>query len=92
MTFAGVPAVGVDDNFFQLGGDSLVLTRMVLAVERRLGIRVDFGRFVATPTVNGLLAAEGKRHARRHTTDLNRTPRPSHVESPTRHPRYPLPA
>lgn len=53
-----VPVVDVDENFFQLGGDSLVLTRMVLAVERSLGLRIHFGRFVGNPTINGLLAAD----------------------------------
>ena len=52
-----VPAVGVDENFFQLGGDSLVLTRMVLAVEHTLDLRINFGRFVSNPTINGLLEA-----------------------------------
>ncbi|WP_215408854.1 non-ribosomal peptide synthetase/type I polyketide synthase [Janthinobacterium sp. JC611] len=58
-----VPVVDVDENFFQLGGDSLVLTRMVLAVERTLGLRIHFGRFVSNPTINGLLAADAAEDA-----------------------------
>ncbi|NVI81609.1 non-ribosomal peptide synthetase/type I polyketide synthase [Janthinobacterium sp. BJB401] len=71
-----VPVVDVDENFFQLGGDSLVLTRMVLAVERTLGLRIQFGRFVSNPTINGLLAAdaaEGTAPPRRaYEADLER--------------------
>lgn len=52
-----LPSVGTGDNFFQLGGDSLSLTRVVLAAERELGLKVDFGRFVANPTIDGLIVA-----------------------------------
>ena len=59
-----IPSVGIDDNFFDLGGDSLAAETVVLAVQKRFGIKLqtsvlleaptprEFGRLVAslTPT------------------------------------------
>lgn len=42
--FAGelqVPSVGLDDNFFDLGGDSLMAETLVLAVQKRFGVRLQ---------------------------------------------------
>lgn len=52
-----VRSIGTRENFFQLGGDSLSLTRLVFAVERALKVKVDFGRFVRNPTIDGLIEA-----------------------------------
>lgn len=46
----GVDMVGVEDNFFDLGGDSLTAMRMALAVEKAMGDRVLTG-FFGEPTV-----------------------------------------
>ncbi|MCA8067691.1 non-ribosomal peptide synthetase/type I polyketide synthase [Burkholderia sp. AU38729] len=50
-------SIGTRENFFQLGGDSLSLTRMVLAAERELALKIDFSRFLTNPTIDGFLAA-----------------------------------
>ncbi|VWB19871.1 polyketide synthase [Burkholderia arboris] len=50
-------SIGTRENFFQLGGDSLSLTRMVLAAERELALKVDFSLFLTNPTIDGFLAA-----------------------------------
>ena len=36
-----VERVGAEDNFFELGGHSLLSLRVVLAVEQKLGWRMD---------------------------------------------------
>ncbi|TPL87210.1 acyl carrier protein [Mesorhizobium sp. B2-3-12] len=55
-----VPAVGLDDNFFDLGGDSLMAETLVLAVQKRFGVKLqtsvlleaqtprEFGRLIAS--------------------------------------------
>lgn len=55
-----VPSVSLDDNFFDLGGDSLMAETLVLAVQRRFGVKLqtsvlleaqtprEFGRLIAS--------------------------------------------
>ncbi|KTD37472.1 type I polyketide synthase WcbR [Legionella nautarum] len=47
--------LGIDENFFELGGDSLLLTQMILLVEKQLGIKTNFAKFLANPSINSLL-------------------------------------
>jgi amino acid adenylation domain-containing protein len=53
----GVPAVGVTDNFFDLGGDSLIATRVQMRVESQLGTRVRLSYLFAHPTIAELAIA-----------------------------------
>ncbi|GID90748.1 non-ribosomal peptide synthetase [Amorphoplanes digitatis] len=50
----GVEQVGVDADFFSLGGHSLVAIRLVLRLRRMFGIEMSVGDFFARPTVEGL--------------------------------------
>ncbi|SNS19585.1 amino acid adenylation domain-containing protein, partial [Rhodococcoides kyotonense] len=52
----GVATVGVDDNFFDLGGTSLVATRIVPALETAVGVRVPLQALFLDPTAAGLAA------------------------------------
>nr|CCA29203.1 non-ribosomal peptide synthetase/polyketide synthase [Myxococcus xanthus] len=38
----GVPDARLDDDFFEQGGDSLAAVRLVAAIERRLGLKLEF--------------------------------------------------
>jgi aryl carrier-like protein len=49
-----VPRVGRDDNFFALGGDSLLATRLVAAVRARLGAGVTLRQLLAAPVLHEL--------------------------------------
>jgi amino acid adenylation domain-containing protein/non-ribosomal peptide synthase protein (TIGR01720 family) len=51
----GVPNVGADDNFFALGGDS-ILAIQVIARARREGLRLTVRQFLRHPTVSALAA------------------------------------
>ncbi|MER6508711.1 amino acid adenylation domain-containing protein [Nonomuraea sp. NPDC001636] len=56
------PQIGVDDNFFEAGGDSGLLTRVQVRLEDELGAEVPVTVFFACPTVRSLaarLAADG---------------------------------
>src|SRR5581483_4920141 len=52
-----VDEVGLDDDFFTLGGDSLRAVEMLAAVDDLLLTPVDFPDFLDAPTVAGLAAA-----------------------------------
>ncbi|MFD8477863.1 phosphopantetheine-binding protein [Kitasatospora sp. NPDC059673] len=47
-------AVPADGNFFLLGGDSLIATRVLSAVAREHGVELTFEDFFADPTPAGL--------------------------------------
>ncbi|ASW55447.1 non-ribosomal peptide synthetase [Plantactinospora sp. KBS50] len=50
----GVPQVGATDDFFALGGHSLVAIRLVLRLRRMFGIEMSVGDFFARRTVESL--------------------------------------
>jgi hypothetical protein len=53
----GRPVRARDDNFFLLGGTSLLAAVAVTRIERALGAPLPFASFVAAPTVAGVTAA-----------------------------------
>jgi len=50
----GHDRVGVRDNFFALGGDSLGLASMLIAVEERFHREISIERFLTSPTVESI--------------------------------------
>ncbi|WP_234796819.1 thioesterase domain-containing protein, partial [Mycolicibacterium porcinum] len=50
----GLERVGIDDSFFDLGGDSLLATRLIAAVNSSLGADLPVRSIFGAPTVSGL--------------------------------------
>jgi len=51
-----VDEIGADDNFFQLGGHSLLITRMVLRIQEVHGVTLELKRLFLLPTLAELAA------------------------------------
>lgn len=47
--------VKLDTDFFSAGGDSLTIAEFMAAAEKRFEVEVDIQRFIATPTLAGLV-------------------------------------
>jgi len=56
----GTRKVGVHDDFFELGGDSLRLTPLMVQVWKTFGTRLSMKQFFAAPTVAGVAETVGK--------------------------------
>lgn len=50
------PEVTADSDFFLLGGDSLIATRVLSAIARGYQVELSFEDFVLAPTPEGLAA------------------------------------
>lgn len=50
--------IGIMDNFFDLGGDSLMTVPLVHEMERATGIRFDIGDIFSYPTIKQLVEAQ----------------------------------
>jgi acyl carrier protein len=50
----GVETVNIHDNFFALGGDSLLGRQLLLSVESQTGIRIPIRSFLEEPTIAAL--------------------------------------
>jgi acyl transferase domain-containing protein len=62
----GVERVGLSDNFFDLGGYSLLATRVILQTEKKLGIRLDHASMVLNTLEQTAREIDRRNEARTH--------------------------
>ena len=67
----GLERVGIDDNFFEIGGDSLLLLRAWARMTAVCGRKVPLAAFLARPTIEGFGAG---RSTTDHIRRLNEAP------------------
>lgn len=54
QNFFGYQQVGINDDFFELGGDSLKATMMISLIHEKLNIKIPLTEIFRTPTISGL--------------------------------------
>ncbi|WP_227982415.1 amino acid adenylation domain-containing protein [Nocardia spumae] len=76
----GTESVGADDNFFDIGGNSLLATQLVARLGAAAGVRVEVRTVFAAPTVAELAALlDGTEHTGDRGPALVRRDRPARV-------------
>jgi amino acid adenylation domain-containing protein len=68
-TVLGLERVGINDNFFHLGGDSLLATQLLIRLREVMHVEVSFHSFFEAPTV-----AEIARHVATASQAIPRSP------------------
>nr|WP_280384294.1 non-ribosomal peptide synthetase [Nocardia wallacei] len=71
--------VGADDDFFEIGGNSLIATRLMARLGAALNIRVPVRLLFEAPTVTALAARLGEQSAADDRPALTAGPRPEHI-------------
>ena len=57
QSLLGIESIGVYDNFLELGGNSLIATRMVSQVRDQFTVEFPLRRFLETPTIADMVQA-----------------------------------
>lgn len=52
--FLGIDKMGIDDDFFELGGDSLIAISFAARIHKELNIKMDISDFFKNPTIREL--------------------------------------
>ena len=69
-TLLALPQVGIDENFFMLGGHSLLGTQLIMRVGESFGVELPLRQLFEAPTVR-LLAAEIERRVVAHIAAMS---------------------
>ena len=67
-----IEKVGVTDNFFELGGHSINAVKILLEIQKRLGVKFDIAKLFNNPTILGLaniIASENPHYSKTDRTD-----------------------
>ncbi|OWY82156.1 hypothetical protein B9C99_08865 [Rhodococcus sp. BUPNP1] len=75
----GIERVGADDSFFDLGGNSLVATRVVARINEATGASLAIRELFEDPTVEGLAARVDAGGSDRAVPELVARPRPDRI-------------
>jgi len=66
----GIERVGVNDDFFQLGGHSMLATQIISQVREALQTEVPFNTIFDSPTVGGMALTIGQRREAKSDEDI----------------------
>lgn len=53
--------VGINDNFFEIGGNSLMAIRMISMIEQKLNVKLPITTLIECPTIEGIAQKIGKK-------------------------------
>jgi phthiocerol/phenolphthiocerol synthesis type-I polyketide synthase E len=67
----GTREIGLTDDFFDVGGDSLLASQFIAFVRGQFGIRIPLRRFFADPTITGIAALIDELFAAPPTADAD---------------------
>lgn len=54
QTCFSIDVISIDDNFYQLGGDSLLATRVVSRIKQQFSCKLELNDFMKAPTIEGI--------------------------------------
>jgi phthiocerol/phenolphthiocerol synthesis type-I polyketide synthase E len=74
----GVAPIGVEDSFFELGGDSLVAVRLTSQCSEQLGLQVALNELVREPTIAGVCRLSERRDSGLELFALKPSAKPRH--------------
>ena len=74
-----VPQVGINDNFFEIGGHSLMAMRLISSVRKELGSEISIKELFAYPTIKGLALRLGSGSNEMTPPPVVAKPRPAFV-------------
>ena len=55
--FLGIAPIGINDNLFELGGDSLMAIQLLSKVQKQFGVELQPAEFFKQPTIAELAAS-----------------------------------
>ncbi|MFA5322104.1 MAG: AMP-binding protein [Smithella sp.] len=76
----GIRGVGRNDNFIELGGDSLSALRLLLEIEQRFGYEVSVTEFFEKPTVEHMTMILSRQTNEENTTETATPPWPHNAQ------------
>src|SRR5439155_27043765 len=57
-----VERMGIYDNFYDLGGDSILATQLLTRIRETLHLEISFGSFFTTPSLAGVARSVERAH------------------------------
>ncbi|WP_084534683.1 non-ribosomal peptide synthetase [Nocardia yamanashiensis] len=78
-TVLGAPVHGAEDNFFEIGGNSLLATRLTAALHAEFGVELPVRAIFEAPTVAGVAARLAEAPRTQRAALAVHTPRPERV-------------